>query len=179
MGREIRMVPPNWEHPRMQCPHSPWKGGCDDAKAHRGMCHQPMYDRTFEEAAAEWKDAFLAWERGERETYCDEDSAKGEYWEWDGAPPDRKYYRPAWKEGEATWFQVYQTVSEGSPVTPPFSTREELVEYLIAHGDFWEQSRGEGGCSRKAAEAFVMGDGWVPSMTMNDGALKVGIESAA
>ena len=158
MGREIRMVPPNWEHPHMRCPHSPWNGGCDDAKKNGGMCHKQLYDRPFSEAANEWKEAFAAWERGERESYCDEDSAKGEYWEWAGNPPERDDYRPEWKDGEATWYQVYQTVGEGSPVTPPFATKEELVEYLVQHGDFWAQSRGEGGVSRKAAEAFVMGD---------------------
>jgi len=32
MGREIRMVPPGWEHPRRDCPHSPWAGGCSESK---------------------------------------------------------------------------------------------------------------------------------------------------
>lgn len=179
MGREIRRVPPNWEHPRKKCEHSPWKGGCDEAKEHDGMCYQPMYDRTYDEAAKDWKDAFAAWERGERPDYCDQASKNLEFWEWDGGPPDRAYYRPAWKEGEATWFQVYQTVSEGSPVSPPFATREELVEYLVKHGDFWAQHRGERGVSRKAAEAFVMGDGWVPSMVVDHGKITEGIEIAA
>ena len=162
MGREVRRVPPNWEHPK-------------DERGH----YKPLYDKPFEDAAKEWKDAYAAWERGERPDYCSGDSANLEYWEWNGEPPDRGYYRPSWTEAEATWFQVYETVSEGTPVSPAFATREELVEYLVKHGDFWAQSRGEGGCSRKAAEAFVMEDGWVPSMVIENGKITTGIESAA
>jgi len=152
------MVPANWEHPKQER----WPDRL-----------QPMFDRTFEEAAAEWKKEFAAWESGERPDYCSDESKALEYWEWNGGPPDRAYYRP-WKDGEATWFQVWETVSEGTPVTPPFATKEELVDYLVAHGDFWQQKRWrEGdrfmqpekpGYSRKAAEAFVHGDGWVPTM---------------
>ena len=64
-----------------------------------------------------------------------------------------------------------------SPVTPAFATKEELVEYLIAHGDYWSQYKGQPGFSRAAAEAFVK-DEWVPSMVMEGGKLTVGIESA-
>lgn len=179
MGREIRRVPPNWEHPRQECKHSPWAGGCDEAKEHGGKCYKPLYDKSYREAVADWKEGYAAWEAGTHESlkYYTEDGKRCEYWEYD-TPPDPEYYRPDWADGEATWFQVYQTVSEGSPVSPPFATREELVEYLVAHGDSWAQSRGEGGVSRKAAEAFVMGDGSVPSMIVEDGKITSGIEIA-
>jgi hypothetical protein len=65
-----------------------------------------------------------------------------------------------------TWFQVYETVSEGTPVTPPFATKEELVDYLVANGDFWDQHRGDGGWSRENAEAFV-GAGFAMSLVVN------------
>lgn len=88
-------------------------------------------------------------------------------------------YRPDWKPEEATWFQMYETVSEGTPVTPPFETREELVEYLVANGCFWDQKRRARGLSgdwmrcspwtREEATKFVFGDGWMPSMTVQNG----------
>lgn len=148
-----------------------------------------MHDGTFANAAAEWKKELHAWERGERPDYCTDDSRTLEYWEWNGQPPEREYYRP-WKDDEATWFQVWETVSEGTPVTPPFATREELVEYLIEHGDFWQHyavKRGwetkKPGYSREAAEAFVMGDGYAPSMIVvrNQNGTKIfsGIDAAA
>jgi hypothetical protein len=161
MGREVRNVPANWDHPKME-------GRYDDRL-------QPMHDRTFDQAAAEWKADFAAWERGDRPDYCSDGSKNLEYWEWNGGPPERAYYRP-WKDEEATWFQVWETVSEGTPVTPPFATKEELVEYLISDGDFWQQKRWlsgdrfmqpeKPGYSRKNAEAFVLGDGYVPSMVV-------------
>ena len=150
MGREIRMVPPNWDHPKQE-------GRYDDRL-------QPMFNKTFEEAAADWKAGYAAWERGERPDYCGEESKALEFWEYDDGPPDREYYRP-WKDEEATWVQIWETVSEGTPVTPPFATKAELVDYLATNGDFWDQKRGHGPWKRKAAEEFVEA-GWAPSMVM-------------
>jgi hypothetical protein len=39
-------------------------------------------------------------------------------------PPDHP------QDKEATWFQAWETVTEGTPVTPPFATTDELVDYL-------------------------------------------------
>ena len=84
-----------------------------------------------------------------------------------------------------TWWQVYETVSEGTPVTPPFETREELVEYLVANGDFWDQKRRTEGRSsmpcepwpRKQAESFVFGSGWSPSLVVANGRVMSGVEA--
>lgn len=163
MGREIRMVPPNYEHPKVM-------------RSFGNIEFQPMFDQTFESAAEEWKEGFAKWQAGERPDYytLDEGEPKPEFWEWHGMPPEREYYR-SWKDEEATWFQVWETVSEGTPVTPPFATKEELIEYLVANGDFWDQKRrkeksqGRYVCmdcdpwSRKVAEHFVYNTQWAPS----------------
>lgn len=123
MGREIRRVPPNLEHPRYTK---------DTARNQRDIGeYMPMHDETFEETSRKWKEGYAAWEAGTHESlsYYREQDRDTQYWEYD-SPPDRELCRPAFTE-EPTWFQVYQTVSEGTPVTPPFATREELVEYLI------------------------------------------------
>jgi hypothetical protein len=174
------MVPANWDHPKTERPN----GRID---------FQPMFDTRFEEAAAEWKAEFAKWEAGERPSYytVDEDNPNPEYWEYSGDPPDRKYYRP-WKDEEAVWYQVWETVSEGTPVSPPFATKEELIEYLVANGDFWDQSRRDQrargrnmldiNCdpwSRKQAEAFVNGPGWAPSMVIDAGGFRSGVEALA
>lgn len=172
MGREIRRVPPNWEHPRRDCPHYPWQGGCDEAKANGGKCYQPLFDSTAEEAWQAWFAEFQAWLNGDFEK-CRSDHPDLNYdpaepyrsfCAWNGEPPDPNYYRRHFADGEATWWQVYQNVSEGTPVTPPFSTQEELVNYLCDYGDFWDQSRGKGGWDRANALTFVFGMGWAPSM---------------
>ena len=161
MGREIRRVPPDWQHPK--------------AEGSRGG-DQPMHDQTFEDAAREWKEEFAKWEAGERPSYYSADREPQEFWEYHGAPPEREYYRP-WKDEEATWFQVWETVTEGTPVTPPFATKEDLIAYLAEHGTSWDRNArergwesGPPGWGYDRAKAFV-DSGWVPSMMIAGGKL--------
>ena len=166
MGREIRMVPPNWKHPMMEPDPIHWIPGV-------GLKHdpslQPMYDRDYEEASANWKKELAEWEAGIRPDYFDATEYPNgiDFWEWDSGPPERKYYRP-WKDADATWYQLWETVSEGTPVSPPFATKEELAAYLAEHGDDWDKKRGHGGWGVERANAFV-GTGWVPSMMIQGG----------
>lgn len=145
MGREIRRVPPNWQHPLDE----------------RGRL-QPMYDRTFADAAEEWKLEFEKWEAGE--CHCSADGTKLEVWEWIGNPPDRKYYRP-FSDEEATWYQLWETVTEGTSVSPPFATLEELAAHLAKFGDDWDLKRGTGGWGMAVATRFVQ-TGWAPTLTI-------------
>ena len=154
MGREIRRVPPNWEHPKISRFFDPLRK--------RGS-YQPLYNRPFAPEMRKWYKDWEAWERGERPEGS-EDCAT--FWEWGDGPPNPNYYRPDWSEHEATWYQVYETVSEGTPVTPPFATQAELVAYLVQYGDFWGQERGDGGWSREAAEQFTKAT-WAPSLVIS------------
>ena len=167
MGREVRRVPPNWEHPRWTAgdvPRSDWIGE-----------FKSMYNETYNEAAENWLAELAKWEAGEnpdRERYGDR-----YLWDWEGNPPDKNYYRPEFAE-EPTWFQLYETVSEGSPVTPPFATEEELIEYLCTKGDFWCQGRhNEPIPTRKQATALVK-TGWAMSMMLANGKVMNSAESA-
>lgn len=176
MGREIRQVPSNWQHPMSE--------EYPDRK-------QPMYDQSYDEARAEWVEGLRAWNAGEdkrREEYKNDDGSYMDYWIWYGQPPEREYYRP-WKDDEATWFQLWETVSEGTPVTPPFATKQELADYLAANGDEWDQKRcldphscrlfgltlGKPGWGKEKAERFVFGSGWAPSMVVADGKVMDGV----
>jgi hypothetical protein len=123
MGREIRRVPPNWEHPKT-----------DDK-------YRPMFDEDYESAAKEWADNYELWKAGMHPAQSKPHPTSCKYfWEYDMPPEQDGSYREKFTE-EPTWFQVYETVSEGTPVTPPFATKEELVDYLVAKGDFWDQKR--------------------------------------
>ena len=174
MGREIRRVPPNWDHPKNE--HG---------------AYQPMFDRVASESFVEWLEEFEKFKVEElhqvAEKYGydinDPYSAYCDYW---GSAPDPKYYRPKWDESKATWWQIYETVSEGTPVSPPFATQDELIDYLVENGDFWDQKRRSDGrshlmsCdpwSREAAEKFVKGPGWAPSFIMSNGEIKSGVEA--
>jgi hypothetical protein len=171
MGREIRRVPPNWDHPKKQ--ELRWVPKTGYAQVEE---YQPMYGHSFDEAAAEWKAEFLAWENGEKLQHMRDDGSLMEYWEWNGQPPDRAYYRP-WKDEEATWFQLWETVTEGTPVSPPFATKQELAQYLAKHGDFWDEKRGNGGWGIERSSAFCE-SGWAPSFVIQDGRVMQGTEAA-
>lgn len=145
MGREIRMVPMGWEHPK-------------DAKGN----YKPMYDRVYAEHRQEWLDNQRAWDDGTHPSLIESPGLKEDYpffSDWDGGPPDREYYRDAWTEA-ANCFQMYETVSEGTPVTPVFETEDELVDYLVEVGTLWGKKH-----NRKSAEAFVKA-GYAPSFLM-------------
>lgn len=180
MGREIRMVPPNWEHPRHTQETDP-SGGLKIGQYH------PMFDRDFRNFAAEWNRSTILWSQGKHPDQLDETYSVDEYefyWEWVGDPPDRAYYRPEFKE-EPTWFQAYETVSEGTPVSPPFATREELAQYLHENGDFWWQRRDAEGYEHNGprptleeAQDFVNG-AYTPTMIISsDGITENGVKQS-
>ena len=146
MGREIRRVPPHWEHPR----YTKENAGRDDFIGR----FMPLIDKDYESACREWYQEAAEFKPTKFSKW---------YHEYAGNPPDEEFYRPKW-EVEPTWWQVYETVSEGTPVTPPFATSEELIEFLCTKKDFLNQ----GPRTRESATAFVK-DGWAPSMAIING----------
>ena len=143
MGREIRRVPPNWEHPK------------DD----RGK-YQPQMDSNYLESLNEWIENHRKWEAGEDKDR--EESGCRFFAEWHGEPPSVAYYCN-YTSSEATWYQLYENVSEGTPLSPPFETPEELVEWLSINPDFWDTQ-----WSRKGAEGIVK-SGYQPSFMIGGG----------
>lgn len=141
MGREIRRVPRDWEHPKFT------------EGARRGQ-YMPLHDQDYETAAEEWMKNLGLWRQGRHEAQPSCDFCRY-YWEYE-SPPDKETCREKkWTEAEATHYQMYETVSEGTPVSPVFASPQELADYLVSKGDFWDQKRGKGGWSRAAAESFV------------------------
>ena len=146
MGREIRRVPEGWEHPRN-----------DDGR------YMPLFDEPLADAMGDWLDNWEAWQRGEAEyqgTQRDYASFVG----WHGQSPDPDYYRPAW-DAEPTCYQVYETVSEGTPVSPVFATTGELIDWLVDEGH-----------TRESAERFVE-VGSAPSFVVVGNTLLKGIDA--
>lgn len=123
MGREIRRVPPGWEHPRDE----------------RGR-HIPLFDLN-------------AAPHGE----IDE--------ELPGA--DRLPAMPRCAPEEATCYQVYENVTEGTPVSPVFDSVDGVRDWLV-----------DKGYSRRAAEGFCR-HGQAPTLVLRDGTVYPDIESAA
>lgn len=155
MGREIRRVPPDWKHPIRECPHYP---KCTQPYKNNGRCFQPLHDQSFVSAAAEWKKEYSDWENGKHPSKSDFQNC--EFWEYHGDPPDRAYYRDRdWTEEEASCFQLYSTVSEGTPMSPVCATKDELFKYLTTHGDYWDSTPWKEDAAKRMIES-----GWAPSM---------------
>ncbi len=160
MGREVRRVPPNWDHPKTE-------------DSYRRMRPQPMYDRTFEQASEEWLADFDRIRSGGADKFEAECYPRGVVeWAVENIAPDPQYCVP-WKDDEATWFQVWETVSEGTPVSPPFETEAELIDYLAKNGDAWDQDRGNPAWGQERAERFVKAQ-WAPSFVIADGKIMDG-----
>jgi len=148
MGREIRKVPPNWDHPK------------DDKGRYKSM-----YAENYDDVCAEWLQECNKW--ASDDNIKDRNKYGEYYWDYAGSPPDREYYSN--DITECTWFQMYETVSEGTPVTPPFETEKELINYLTTLGTFWDSTPWK----MENAERFVSA-GYAPSMIVTDGVIKSG-----
>lgn len=175
MGREIRRVPPNWSHP------TEMRFGWGRHGWQTKLSYKALYNQTHAEALAEWEAEKAKWEAGERPSYASPEATFVGYY---GERPNPDHYQPFTAE-EATWFQLWETVSEGTPVSPPFASLDELAAYLAEWGDFWDQSRAvqampdreierlllesdhkhefRAGWGRESAEAFCK-NGWAPSV---------------
>lgn len=118
MGREVRRVPANWQHP-----------------TNGGGASKALFDGAeYESRAREWDEEATKWARGEFPDYASEDSRKLTYVEWNGERPDEADYMPRWSAEEATHLMMYETCSEGTPISPAFATPEELARWLADNG---------------------------------------------
>jgi hypothetical protein len=101
MGREVRRVPKDWQHPRK-----------DDG------AYRPLYEGdAYQRRAERW----LGIETVEQlQTIVDDE----------GSPPDKADYMPVWTEQEADHLMMYENTSEGTPISPAFKTPEELARWL-------------------------------------------------
>lgn len=133
MGREVRRVPLDWKHPTNKDQQEKHGQFDPNAFTHPDSPH-PLHDQPYQLACVKWKYGFREWEQGERSKFYAENYPEGEYWDYCGMPPDRKFYRDReWSKEEATAFQLYETVTEGTPVSPVFATAEELEQWLVTN----------------------------------------------
>jgi len=117
MGREVRMVPADWQHPQ------------DDSGE-----YIPLFDGNFAERASEYAEEKAKWEGGEFPDYASEENRSMSYEEWGGSAPVESDYMPIFAEGSATHLCMYETCTEGTPISPAFKTPEELARWLADNG---------------------------------------------
>ncbi len=119
MGREVRKVPVNWVHPKNE----------------RGQ-FTPLFECDLTAAQAEWDRHCAKWIEGLRDDWhggwkpLEGDELKMPFEEWDGGRPDPADYMPQWSDAEKTHLMMYETCTEGTPISPTFSTPEELAQWL-------------------------------------------------
>lgn len=147
MGRELRRVPAGW-WPPIQVNRRYIKGKLDYVEE-----WQPQRDEDFETAATDWLNELKQWmDPDAHPDYCDRgqsDRTIRGFVNWNGPMPDPGYYRPAWSDEERTHYQVYETVTEGTPLSPAFATKQEVVEWWTTVGDW------TGTLTRDQAERWV------------------------
>lgn len=122
MGRELRKVPANWEHPKR-----------------RDGSWQPMRNEFYGDELNEWIINNSKWNNGTHPDLLTSRTTKEEYpfyAMWAGNPPCVEYYHTRkFSEEELTHIQLYESTSEGTPVTPVFKADEleKLCEYAAEH----------------------------------------------
>lgn len=92
--------------------------------------------------------------------------------------PKDKVLAEAWKEKKppkGPWYQMWETVSEGSPISPAFETVEELARWLADN----RSGSVDQGISYDKWLAFIRGPGWAPSLIVNEKGVMSGVEAAS
>lgn len=166
MGREVRRVPVNYKHPK------------NTVMGVRGPEERyiPLFYQDYEQAVREWQKGKDLWEEGNHPDQEKYEVGETSWEDWYGQRPDPDHYFPEFTEPREGWC-LYETVSEGTPVTPVFESAEDLIDYLVENGDFVDQSRRARGFTaipcdpwpRNQAEQVVLNSGWRPSMVIKGG----------
>lgn len=166
MSREIRRVPATWKHP----------------KDSRGN-YIGLLNGIYQEHLNDWNEGYEMWQKGlceqwgkdEKWAPVDEIFKSISYSEYSGDMPSPDDYMPQWSEEEKTHIMMYETTSEGTPISPAFETPEELAQWLFVN------------------EASAFGDqtatyeewlntckrGWAPSAIGSSQGLVSGVEALA
>ena len=166
MSREVRRVPKDWEHPVKE----------------DGFTDVPLLGRSFSEDLRDWEECNEKWNQGQCETYAREGPKWGpiseehrnlSYTEYNGPKPLADEYAPDWPDEERTHYQMYQTTSEGTPISPVFETPEELARWLTDN----DASAFGGALASYEAWLRVCRGGFAPSMVADShGKLTSGVE---
>lgn len=163
MGREVRRVPANWQHPKRE-----------------NGSFIPLLGGSFAVADQEWNEGHAKWQQGLCEQY-----GKGEKWgpiapqhrgmrytDYSCARPNPDDYMPEWPADQLTHLMMYEDTSEGTPISPAFATPEELAQWLA------DNKASSFGSSTATYEQWlrVCQGGWAPSMVLDEGGLRSGVE---
>lgn len=103
---------------------------------------------------------------------CPECNGDGTIWD----SPEAEQAAEDWTRSEpptGDGYQIWETVSEGSPISPVFATPEELAQHMA--GTRWGADKGS---SVETWLKFINGPGWAPSMVMDANGIRSGADAA-
>lgn len=125
MGRQLRKVASNWQHPKNENGH-----------------YIPLIEHSFSKSLEEWNEGKKQWGLGFRKNWFakedepkwvekDSEQSNMSWEEWTSSEPVVEYYMPEWTDEEKTHIQLYENTSEGTPISPVFKSDEieKLCEY--------------------------------------------------
>lgn len=150
MGREVRRVPKDWQHPKQE----------------NGR-YRPLHGHSYSHAVAEWDEEYAQWQKGLKRGYGAEKWVPREaeqlnmhYSDWSGRRPDDADYMPDWPASERTHYQMYENTSEGTPISPVMDDPEQLARWLADTG-----ASAFAGMTATYEEwlRMIVGPGWAPS----------------
>lgn len=102
---------------------------------------------------------------------CQHCEGAGEFWN----PPEAEKQAEDWQRIEppkGDGYQLWETVSEGSPISPVFATTSELAMWLSTH---------QWGCDKGTTYEqwmnFIEGTGWACSLVATNGEVKTGVQA--
>jgi hypothetical protein len=163
MGREVRRVPENWEHP-----------------TNNNGNYIPMFEYSYSEALAEWELQKEKWDEGFVECWNGEEDRKpksendkeGSFEDFCGGKPDPKYFIPDWEEEDKTHIQMYENTTEGTPISPVFDNAEDLAQWLVDN-----KARSFGSATATFDQWMnTIKAGYAPSMVVKNGQSMSGVE---
>lgn len=101
---------------------------------------------------------------------CDVCKGEGSIW----SSPEAKAASETWEIIEppsGTGYQMWETVSEGSPISPVFATPEGLASYLA-------EGKESSTANYEQWLKFINGPGWALSMVVSNGVVQSGVQAA-
>lgn len=166
MGREVRRVPADWQHPKNEEGH-----------------YIPLHDSGFAAADAEWGEGWAKWQEGLCRSYGADETWKPiepeyratRYTDYEGARPSPDDYMPDWTDDQRTHLMMYEDTSEGTPISPAFETPEALARWLADNG----ASSFANDTATYEQWLHVARGGWAPSMVIDNGRAMSGVEFMA
>lgn len=155
MSREVRKVHRTWVHPMDETGRE-----------------IPLEEGPFSKALSDWKESKRQWDLG-----FVMDCLKGDWvWkpkdadglsfdDWVGEKPAPHQYMPEWEPEDLTHIQMYETCTEGTPISPVMETPEELARWLADNG------ASSFGSSTASYEAWLstIKRGWAPAGVLISG----------